>query len=208
LRSVRAAVFREQEGKAWIGSGQMVDPFQTDRLIYRGLLAYAAKHVDKGLARKLRGYGRPPYKSVYAYGYVMSQYDKLAGDYTEPKAYTDAGDRAGVGLFGILGSEYTLPEKMNVLRGLLDTFSVVYPQWQAIDFERTAESLNVPVYIFTGKHELAARRDLVLAWFKKLHAPIKQLYDYADAGHATAYEHFQDLHRIMVTTVLPATYSN
>jgi proline iminopeptidase len=193
---------------AWIGSGQMVDPLQTDRLIYRGLLAYAAKHHDSGLASKLRGYGAPPYKSVYAYGYVMSQYDKLAGDYTEPKAYTDALDKAGVGSFGVLGSEYTLPEKMNVLRGLLDVFSVMYPRWQTIDFGRTAEQLKVPVYIFTGKHELAARRDLALSWFRRLHAPIKRLYDYPDAGHATAFEHFQDLHRIMVKTVLPATYSN
>jgi proline iminopeptidase len=193
---------------AWIGSGQMVNPLQTDRLIYRDLLAYAGKHHDNALASKMRGYGRPPYKNVYAYGYVMSQYDKLAGDYTEPKAYTDALDKAGVGPFGVLGGEYTLPEKMNVLRGLIDTFSVMYPHWQTIDFRRTAEQLEVPVYIFTGKHELAARRDLALAWFRRLHAPIKRLYDYRDAGHATAFEHFQDLHRIMVKTMLPATYSN
>jgi proline iminopeptidase len=193
---------------AWIGSGQMVNLLQTDRLIYRGLLAYAAKHHDGGLASKLHGYGAPPYKNVYAYGYVMSQYDKLAGDYTEPKAYTDALNESGVGPWGVLGSEYTLPERMNVVRGLIDTFSVMYPRWQTIDFRRTAEQLRVPVYIFTGKHELAARRDLLLSWFKKLQAPIKRLYDYPDAGHATAYEHFQDLHRIMVKTVLPATYSN
>jgi pimeloyl-ACP methyl ester carboxylesterase len=193
---------------AWIGSGQMVDPRQTDRLIYRDLLAYAAKHHEKGLASKLHGYGQPPYKSVYAYAYVMSQYDKLAGDYTEPKAYENAGSKAGVGPFGVLGSEYALPEKMNVFRGLIDIFSVMYPQWQTINFQRTAERLKVPVYIFTGKHELAARRDLALAWFKKLHAPMKRLYDYPNAGHATAFEHFRDLHRIMVKTVLPATYSN
>ena len=193
---------------AWIGSGQMVNPRQTDRLIYRDLLIYAAEHHDSGPASKLRGYGRPPYKSVYAYGYVMGQYDKLAGEYTEPKAYRNALDRAGVGSFGVMGSEYTLPEKMNVLRGLLDVFSAMYPQWQTINFQRSAERLKVPVYIFTGKHELAARRDLALAWFDRLHAPIKRLYDYPDAGHATAFEHFQDLHRIMVKTVLPATYSN
>jgi pimeloyl-ACP methyl ester carboxylesterase len=191
---------------AWIGSGQMVDPLQTDRLIYRDLLAYAAAHHDSGLTDKLRAYGQPPYRSVYAYGYVMSRYDKLAGDYIEPKAYTRALDRAGVGSFGIFGSEYTLPEKMNVVRGLIDTFSVMYPQWQAIDFRRTAERLEVPIYLFTGRHELAARRDLALAWFEKLQAPIKRLYDYPDSGHATAFEHFRDLHRIMVETVLPATY--
>jgi alpha-beta hydrolase superfamily lysophospholipase len=188
---------------AWIGSGQMVNPLRTDRLIYRDLLAYAAKHNDTGLASKLRGYGEPPYKSVYAYGYVMSQYDKLAGDYAEPKAYEDALSKADVGPFGVLGSEYTLPEKMNVIRGLIDTFSVMYPRWQTIDFQRTAEHLEVPVYIFTGAHELAARRDPALAWFKALHAPIKRLYSYADAGHATAFEHFRDLHRIMLETFSP-----
>jgi proline iminopeptidase len=193
---------------AWIGSGQMVDLRATDRGIYHDLLAYAARQHNPGLASRMRGYGLPPYKNVYAYAFVMTQYDKLAGDYTEPKAYTDALDKAGVGPFGVLGSEYTLPEKMNVLRGLVDTFSAIYPQWQTIDFRRTAERLQVPVYIFTGKHELAARRDLALAWFKRLHAPIKHLYDYPNAGHATAYEHFQDFHRLMVKTVVPATYSN
>jgi pimeloyl-ACP methyl ester carboxylesterase len=193
---------------AWIGSGQMVDPRETDRLIYRDLLAYAAKHDDTSLTSKLRGYGPPPYGSVYAYGYVLSQYDKLAGDYREPKAYKHALVKAGVGPFGVLGSEYTLPEKMNVLRGLIDTFSVMYPRWQTIDFRRSVEELKVPVYIFTGKHELAARRDLALAWFQRLRAPAKRLYDYPDAGHATAFEHFQDVHRIMVETVVPATYSN
>jgi pimeloyl-ACP methyl ester carboxylesterase len=193
---------------AWIGSGQMVDPRETDLRIYGDLLAYAAGHGDTRLASKLRGYGAPPYKSVFAYGYVMSRYDRLAGVYTEPRAFTDALDRAGVGPFGVLGSEYTLPEKMNVLRGLIDTFAVMYPQWQKIDLRQSAEQLEVPVYIFTGRHELAARRDLAVSWFRRLHAPIKRLYDYPDAGHATAFEHFRDLHRIMVETVLPATYTN
>ena len=193
---------------AWIGSGQMVDPRATDGRIYRGLLGYAAAHHDEAMASKLRAYGAPPYRSVYAYGYVMGRYDKLAGDYTEPEAYREALDRAGVGPFGVLGSEYTLPEKLNVVRGLIDTFSALYPQWQRIDFRRTVVRLRVPVYLFTGKHELAARRDLALEWFRALHAPIKRLYDYEDAGHATAFEHFRDLHRIMVRTVLPATYAS
>ncbi|HEV8461191.1 MAG TPA: alpha/beta hydrolase [Gaiellaceae bacterium] len=193
---------------AWISSGQMVDLRETDRRIYHDLLAYAAVHHDTHLANKLRGYGEPPYKTVYAYGFVMTQYEKLAGDYTAPKAYTDALEKSRVGMFGVMGSEYTLPEKMNVFRGLIDGFAVMYPQWQTIDFRRTAEQLKVPVYMFTGAHELTARRDPALQWFKHLQAPSKHLYRYADAGHATAFEHFQDLHRIMLRAVVPATYNN
>jgi pimeloyl-ACP methyl ester carboxylesterase len=191
---------------AWIGSGQMVDLKETDRRIYRDLLAYAARRDDTKLAEKLHGLGSPPYRDVYAYGYVLSQYDRLEGDYDPPQTYTDALERSGVGFLGMLGSEYTLVDKLNVSRGLIDTFGALYPQWQSIDFRRTAERLQVPVYLFTGKHELAARRDLAVEWLHRLEAPEKRLYTYEDAGHATAFEHFRDLHRIMLETILPATY--
>ena len=191
---------------AWIGSGQMVDPHETDRGIYDDLLAYAVRTGDTALADRLRGYGPPPYDSVWAYGYVLTQYEKLEGDYDPPAYYTDAYDRAGVGFFGIQGSEYTLVDKMNVLRGLVDVFATLYPQWEDVDFRRTATRLEVPVYLFTGDHELAARRDLARAWFRGLEAPIKRLFRYEDAGHATAFEHFRDFHRIMTRTVVPETY--
>jgi hypothetical protein len=97
---------------------------------------------------------------------------------------------------------------MNIFRGLIDVYAVLYPQWQGIDFRRTATRLEVPVYMFTGDHELDGRRELSLEWFDDLEAPIKRVYRYEDAGHAAAFEHFRDLHRIMKTTVVPETYSN
>jgi pimeloyl-ACP methyl ester carboxylesterase len=96
-----------------------------------------------------------------------------------------------------MGSEYGQVDKVNALRGLMDTFFVLYPQWQGIDFRRTAERLDVPVYLFVGDHELAGRRSLALEWYRLLSAPCKHLYRYADAGHATAFEHADDLRRIL-----------
>ena len=64
-----------------------------------------------------------------------------------------------IGPWGILGSEYNLVEKVNVLRGLIDMFTVMYPQLQGIDFRRDVPRLEVPVYILDGEAELAARRD-------------------------------------------------
>jgi hypothetical protein len=46
------------------------------------------------------------------------------------------------------------------------------------------------VYLLTGDHELAGRRDLAVQWFKSLQAPRKHLYSFSNAGHATAFEHF------------------
>jgi len=44
----------------------------------------------------------------------------------------------------VLASEYNLVEKFNVLRGLMDLFTVLYPQLQGIDFRRDVTQLAVP----------------------------------------------------------------
>lgn len=66
--------------------------------------------------------------------------------------------------YGIFGSEYSFIEKVNVLRGLIDMFTVMYPQLQGIDFRRDVPRPEVPVYILDGAAEqLSARRELALA---------------------------------------------
>ena len=192
---------------AFIGSGQMVNVAETDRRIYRDLLANAEQTGDARLAAKMRGFGEPPYADIpYANGFVMTNYDRLYKPYTPAQSYIERGTRSGMDQFGLKGSEYNLVEKVNVLRGLIDMFSVMYPQLQAIDFRRDAAKLAVPVYMLDGKAELAARRDLALEWFNLLDAPQKRLFSFENAAHAVAFEEYEAFHRILVETILPETY--
>ncbi len=184
----------------------MVNPALTDQRIYDDLLAEAERTGDSGLADELRDFGPPPYEDLWAYGVIMQHYELLEGEYDPPQSYTDRGEDSGVGFWGIMGSEYTPIAKVNVLRGLMDVFAVMYPQLQEIDLRSSAATLDVPVYIFDGEHELAGRRDLALEWFELLDAPIKELYTFENAGHAVAFEHADDLHRILLEEILPATY--
>lgn len=192
---------------AFIGSGQMVNVAETDRRIYADLLAQAEQTGDAQLAAALRAYGAPPYRDIpYANGFVMTQYDRLYKPYTPPRSYSERGARSGLDQFGVLGSEYSLVEKVNVLRGLLDTFTVLYPQIQGIDFRRDATKLAVPVYLLDGQAELAARRDLALEWFARLEAPQKRIFAFENAAHAVAFEEYEAFHRILLETILPETY--
>ena len=103
-------------------------------------------------------------------------------------------------------SSYSLVEKVNTMRGLIDIFTLMYPQLQGIDFRENVTRLEVPVYLLDGERELAARRDLVLEWYEQLDAPHKQLYSFDNAGHSVAFEQFSALHQILVETILPETY--
>jgi pimeloyl-ACP methyl ester carboxylesterase len=192
---------------AWIGGGQMVSQRETDRLLYADMLALAAETGDTALADRMRAYGEPPYADVpYANAFVMGYYGRLETPYTPPAAYIERGSQVNIGPFGVFASEYSLVDKVNVIRGLIDMFTVMYPQLQHIDFRHDVPRLEIPVYIFDGGAELSSRRDLALEWFEQLEAPRKRLFTFPDGGHSVLMEHFADLHRILLDTILPETY--
>ncbi len=194
---------------AWIGSGQMVSQRETDRQLYRDILALAERTGDTALAEQMLAFGEPPYADTpYPNAVVMGYYDQLGQPYTPPQDYVTRGTAANVGPWGLLGSEYSLVEKVNVMRGLIDMFTLMYPQLQQIDFRQDVTQLDVPVYILDGALELPARRDLALEWYEQLNAPHKQRYTFDNAGHSVAFEQFSALHQILVETILPETYPN
>ena len=203
---VRVAQRRPDLYHAYIGSGQMVDIRETDRLLYRDMLAYARRTGDDAAADKMRDYGPPPYDDPLANAYVMGYYEELAGEYETPDYAEARYEEDPYGPLGALGREYSLVDKVNHLRSLADYFAVMYPQLQEIDLRRDAKRLQLPVYLVQGRHELEARSALVPAWLEELRAPRKRLYWFEHAGHSTAFEEFKRFGRIMTGTVLPETY--
>lgn len=192
---------------AWIGGGQMVSQRETDRLLYKAVVTMAAQKGDMDLVATMLAYGEPPYEDIpYPNATVMSLYPALETPYTPPQAYIERGTAVNLGPYGIFAGEYNFVEKVNVLRGLIDMFTVMYPQIQHIDFRQDAPRLEVPVYILDAAAELPARRDLALEWYEMLDAPIKRLYTFENSGHSVPFEQFDSLHRILMETILPETY--
>ena len=192
---------------AWIGSGQMVNVVETDRRVYRDLVGYAARTGDDALAAKLAEIGEPPYRDIpWANANLLAWYEYLYAPYTPSPGYLARGEAGGLDPFGILGSEYNLVEKTSVLRGLIDTFALLYPQLYGIDLRRDAARLEVPVYLLDGAGELAGRRDLALDWFAGLDAPSKAQITFDGAAHAVAFEQADAVDRLLVERILPETY--
>ena len=136
----------------------------------------------------------------------MGYYGLLETPYDPPAPYVARGEASGVGQFGLFGSEYSFVDNANLIRGLVDMFSLMYPQLQEIDFRTDVPKLGVPVYLLDGANELRGRRDLAHEWFGQLTAPHKELITYADAGHAVAFEQADAFLRLMNEEVVPSTY--
>jgi pimeloyl-ACP methyl ester carboxylesterase len=186
---------------AYIGAGQMVSELATDKLIYQDVLDYASRTHDTGLADRMREWGQPPYQDIYAYGFLIGYYDKI-GPYDKTRYFTDHGPS---GIDGNGAPEYGPLDKVNKLKAIFDMGSVMYPQLQGLDFRQDVPSLDVPVYLVMGTHELAARAGIAREWFDQLQAPSKQWITFPDSGHIPQFEEFSRFQAFMTGTVLPAT---
>lgn len=142
---------------AYIGAGQMVDQLETDLRLYRQALTYIEDTGDTEMEEAIIAMGEPPYDRISGSALDLSaQIDKLGTPYTAPAAYRERG--AGMGAMGVLSPEYGLIDKVNVFRGLFDSFAVFYPRVQGeVDLRVVAPAREVPVYVIEGEHEHPAR---------------------------------------------------
>lgn len=180
LLGVLAVQQRPDLYHAWIGSGQMVSPVATDTVFWEDTIAWAESMADEALATQLRDSGPPPYEDILDYEAALSHehdwnpYPEFDGDKEMPA--------------NLFVPENTMMDRFNGLRAFLDTFAVLYPQIQDIDFRRDAAVLEVPVYMIVGAHEARGRAVPMEEWFESLEAPSKERIVFERSGHRPTFE--------------------
>ncbi len=202
LLGVLAVQRRPELYSAFVGVGQMVSPAETDRIFYQDTLAWARARGNTDLVTTLTDHGAPPYERMLDYEPALSYEQEIY-------PYSHAGNSEGAGQMGenIFVGEYTLLEQLHVFGGFLDTFSVLYPQIQDVDFRSQVTSLEVPVYLALGAHEARGRIEPAVEWFDLLEAPSKKIVTFDTSGHRPLWEQpgaFRDL----MTTVRAETGQN
>ena len=182
---------------AFIGTGQMVDQQETDKRMYAETLEWAERAGQQDFAARLRANGPPPYEDMWAYPDALStnpEYQEFPhGDDYDPAAAYPA---------SLFVQEYTLIEQVRAMGGIIDTFAVLYPQLQHIDFRTDATGLDVPVFIVLGAYESPGRSDLAQERYEQLAAPTKDLVVFPHSGHTPHLDEPSRFHAYMLDTVL------
>lgn len=164
---------------AFVGAGQMVSPRATDVMFYEDTLAWARETGDEVLATTLLRNGPPPYDDIRAYEAALS-HEHDWNVYPPIDAHEMPGS--------LFVAENSLMDRVNGLRSFLDTFSVLYPQLQDIDFRRDIPRLEVPVYLVQGRYEARGRAVPAREWFDLLEAPTKEMIVFEHSGHRPQFE--------------------
>ena len=184
---------------AFIGTGQMVAFLENDLICYDFALRLAQERGDTKKVEQLKQQGSPPY-----YGNDVAL--KSATYLTETFNYMNANPaivNAGFNTFqDLAGSEYGLYDKVNFVRGVLDTFGIVYQQLWGVDFRKQAKRLEVPVYFLIGRHDVNAPPKLTEEYFNLLTAPHKELIWFERSGHSPWMNESVKFIDVMVNKVL------
>jgi pimeloyl-ACP methyl ester carboxylesterase len=151
------------------------------------------------------GLAQPPHTAPILGNALLLSYYEVLAPYTPPAEYVERVRAAGTGFLGTMAPEYSLMDKVNLARGLLDTSGVLYPRIQDLDFRRDVPRLEVPIYVIGGRYELPGRAVLVPEWLDRLQAPRKQLVTFGQSAHAPHTQEASRFREFMTGTVLPET---
>lgn len=183
---------------AYIGNGQMVNTVENDRLGYDLALRVLDERGDTTRADALRRNGPPPYTGPDLLARYVAVFDVL-NEHMHTPPYTLI-----VPIVPFLAPEYGLIDKVNHTRGLIESFTAVYPQLEDLDFMAQAQRLEVPVYVFAGRDDVNAMSSLVERWVAALDAPHKELI-WLDGGHGLDGSNVDQFTEVMVERVLTQT---
>lgn len=200
ILGVRAVQQHPELYAAFVGTGQMVSPRETDRVIYADTLAWARRTGNTSVVDELSKIGPPPYTRILNYEPGLSHMDDVY-------PYDHALNDEGVGGFSenLFAHEYSLVDEVHNLAAFLDTFSILYPQLQTIDFRIDATRLEVPAYIVEGRYEVRGRTEPAHEWFNLLQAPHKQMAVFDTSSHRPLFEQPAAFVDYMTNTVLAQT---
>lgn len=205
---VRAAQARPELFHAYVGTAQMVNVLETDRIIYRMVLDHARQNGDTAFVQTLETQGEPPYLGKSPIRPYSTLFGREYAVFEVPNIKNEEYRREGdILLLMLKQPEYGWLDRVYYLLGLMNTFNAVYPQLQEMDFRLDATQLEVPVYLVQGRHDMNNPSQLPEDYFQQLKAPLKRLDFFEDSGHGMIWEEASRFTDLMVRTVLPDTYT-
>jgi len=166
---------------AVIGTGQMVDFAETERMDYAKAIEIAQSKGDTALIKRLIANGEPPY-----YGDDVTWKSAVYLNYLSAYMASNPNiQNPGYNTFRDIGSsEYGLLDKVNFLRGIIYTYNHVYQQLYTIDMRTDYTKLEVPVYFFLGRYDVNAPTVLAEEYMQVLDAPDKKIVWFEHSGHS------------------------
>jgi pimeloyl-ACP methyl ester carboxylesterase len=170
---------------AYVGVGQMANVRESEAIGYRFALNEARRHDNQEALRDLARIapypapGKPlDLESVGTQRKWLEYYGGLAWGRTSFQFDSDAEK---------LAPEYSDADLAAIDKGSLFTMRYLLGPLTDIDFTQTTH-FDLPVLLFTGRHDYSVSHEVAARWFATLEAPAKKLVWFEDSAHMVMQE--------------------
>ena len=107
--------------------------------------------------------------------------------------------------FGLLFSrEYNLTDRVNVVRGILGSMRLLWPELLQVDLFESAPEIKVPVFLIEGRHDHECPSEIAERYFNALTAPTKELIWFDRSAHLPNAEEPDQFNKSLVAKVQPS----
>ena len=185
----------------YVGIGQIGNMAESEAESYRWTLDQARQHGNRRAAAALTAMGPPPYdgdwqkKTITQRGYLA---------WFGGEVYRSRLGASGRVLGGLLFSrEYTLADRVNVIRGIHGSMRLLWPELFEADLFDSVPEIKVPVFLMEGRHDHECPSEIAERYFSQLRAPAKKLIWFNQSAHLPNAEERDRFTKIMVEEVLP-----
>lgn len=186
--------------KAYIGTGQLVNGAENERISYEFVLGEAEARGDQKALAALARIGAP----------VNGFYRSLDDLTVQRNLMTKFGGAAHAKKEGMIRSmvlpilrspEYSLLDIAGYAKGAYYNLRELWREVIACRFDETATSLAVPVFIMAGRHDRNTPPELAKRWFDALDAPNKAWVWFEESAHSPIREEKEKWNRQVRTQV-------
>ncbi len=170
---------------AYIAIGQVALPLETQRVRYRFALDAAEKDGNAAALKELRAAGPPPYPSFD----LADRLEHWVQHYVE-REYTPPPPQKFVWL-ALHSPAYSWLDLARIPLGAKFSFASLWREsFYEVDLFQQVPRLEVPVFFFTGRHDMVVTPEMIERYFNALEAPRgKQMIWFEHSGH---WPHFQE----------------
>lgn len=175
---------------AYIAMAQITNQAESEKIAYEYMVSKAIESDDKRAQNALR-----KFSSVTQGNNILTFFKSPARDNYMHKMGIGTmlnmkSIFTGVFIPVWMCNAYTFKEKFNIWKSKI-TFlpkTNIHKETIETDFASKVSELEVPVYFFSGIHDLTVNTSLSKEYYKKLIAPVKGFYTFNSSAHSPLFE--------------------
>jgi proline-specific peptidase len=190
---------------AYVGVAQIIDEHEGQKMAYDFLVDEAEKSGDVGKLNTVKSIGPPPYESPKKF----LELEKNIGNYGGFMHNKRAQRKMLIAVISFLTSpEYSLTDGIRTFRneGFDFTINAMWEELKNVSLTNEIHSIQVPVYFFEGRYDMATPSAIVERFFNNLEAEKgKTLFIFENSGHMPMIEEKEKYEELIIDHVLKET---